>query len=77
MRIRYSVRYEDGLDDPHFALLVTVHLNEPVGNLLASNKAVSPAVSGGYGESHDARLRWSSLQDRMAALQTPHNIIRW
>jgi hypothetical protein len=48
VRIRYSVVYDDGLDDLHYAPFATVHVNAPVGNLLPLNKAVSPEVSGHY-----------------------------
>ena len=51
VRIRYRVTYDDGLDDLHYAPLVTVHLHEPVSNLLASKQSVSPAVSGRYSNS--------------------------
>ena len=51
VRIRYSVMYADGLDDLHYMPFLTVHVNHPVGNLLALKKEVSPPVSGRYGKS--------------------------
>jgi hypothetical protein len=48
VRIRYSVAYEDGLDDLHYSPFATVHLNDPMGNLLVLKKEVSPAAEGRY-----------------------------
>jgi hypothetical protein len=51
VRIRYTIAYDDGLDDLHYGPFATVHLNDPMGNLLALNKAVSPVISGRYEKS--------------------------
>jgi hypothetical protein len=51
VRVRYSVAYDDGLDDERNAPFAIVHLDEPPGNLLMLKKEVSPAVSGGYEKS--------------------------
>jgi hypothetical protein len=48
VRIRYTIAYDDGLDDLHYAPFATVHLNDPTGNLLTLNKVVSPTISGRY-----------------------------
>jgi hypothetical protein len=48
VRIRYTIAYDDGLDDLHYAPFATVHLNDPTGNLLTLKKAVSPTISGRY-----------------------------
>jgi hypothetical protein len=51
VRIRYSVAYADGLDDLRYAPFATVHVNDPVGNLLTLKKEASPPASGGYEKS--------------------------
>jgi hypothetical protein len=48
LRIRYSIAYEDGLDDPHNAPFAMVHVNDPKGNLLLLNKGVSPPADRRY-----------------------------
>jgi hypothetical protein len=50
VRIRYSVVYDDGLDDLRYGPFATVHVNEPVGNLLTLKQAASPEVGGRYGK---------------------------
>jgi hypothetical protein len=51
VRLRYSVVYADGLDDLHYMPFATIHVNNPVGNLLALRKEVSPPAGGRYGKS--------------------------
>jgi hypothetical protein len=51
VRIRYNVAYQDGLDNLHEAPFATVHVNDPMSNLLPLNKEVSPPVSGRYEKS--------------------------
>jgi hypothetical protein len=48
VRIQYSVAYEDGLNDLRYSPFATVHLNDPMGNLLVRKKQVSPAAEGRY-----------------------------
>jgi hypothetical protein len=48
LRLRYSVVYAEGLNDLHYMPSVTVHVREPVGNLVAVKKEVSPPAGGKY-----------------------------
>jgi hypothetical protein len=69
VRIRYSVTYDDGLDDLHYAPFATVHLDDPVGNLLALRRAVLPPVSGRYGSSD-----YQFTEDYVPYFLSPHLI---
>jgi hypothetical protein len=51
VRVRYSVAYDDGLDDPHYAPFATVLMNERVVNLVTLKTEVSPSVGGKYEKS--------------------------
>jgi hypothetical protein len=51
VRIRYSVAYDDGLDDPRNAPFATVLIRDPVVNLLTLKAEVSPPVGGRYEKS--------------------------
>jgi hypothetical protein len=80
VRIRYSVTYDDGLDDLRYAPFATIHLNDPAGNLLMLNKEVSPTVSGRY-----ERLEYQFTEDHVPMFLPPRMIfpeskdwcIRW
>jgi hypothetical protein len=48
VRVRYRVRYGEGLDDLGFRPFATLHVDEPSGNLWESSESVAPEVTGAY-----------------------------